>query len=214
MLKVLLYAYESAGICAKLTAETCIQFDSPDSENYRVGTPLCWDDTILSQIDIDRFNIYHICYNAMKRGLYNRVTDWKSVWRLNGIPKGEYTDAYHVDDKKIYIGVHKGCGEDYFRSGISAVMILIPLESQISAKEIGEMFKDSSCDFSMESISAVLTKISKQVSGSISLSYSYTNIISLNLFCCNLGSIITETDICAWPIFDPPLVFRKGLMPV
>lgn len=212
MLKVS-YAYETVETCSKLTASACLQFDSPNAEDYSIGTPQCWDDAFLSKVNIDKYKIFHVCYKLVARGLHNSVTDRKAVWGLNGIPQGKYTDAYNTDAGKLYIGVTCGQGESCFRSDISTVIVLIPHETPTSGKDIGEMFTNTRCDFSTESRNFILKSITEQVNGSIALAYSFADIICLEVFGLCSDNFFSESDISAWPSSDPALVYRKGLMP-
>lgn len=95
-------------------------------ESFGVPVPAIWDERILGNIDIDRYDIYYICTHARRTGQYNRVTDFKRVWKLANLPEGIWDGAYDTGEGRVYWGVYRSRGEAAFRRHLSPTMLLSP----------------------------------------------------------------------------------------
>lgn len=93
------YDLEQKTSYAKILADMCIQFETCGEEDYSIGTPKCWDDAFLNRVNIDDYDVYHICYCLVRTGSYNSVTDYKKIWGLT-----EYLTDYsmaHISLKMV-----------------------------------------------------------------------------------------------------------------
>lgn len=84
------YKLNTACNRVSIEANTCIQFEKSDNESIPIGTPVLWDEALMLKIDIDKYRIYHICCIFVPNGMYSRITDYKKIWKLAGIPPGFY----------------------------------------------------------------------------------------------------------------------------
>ncbi len=65
--------------------------------------------------------------------MYSRITDYKKIWKLAGIPPGFYDGAYTTSHGKMYFGITFGKGRDCFTADTSNLMILVPEGSDFDA---------------------------------------------------------------------------------
>ena len=72
-----------------LSADLTVIFDSADCEDYSPGTPSLWDEYLLSKIDIENYDVFHLFAYIIDRNKQNRITDWKKVWGLSEITEGQ-----------------------------------------------------------------------------------------------------------------------------
>ena len=120
------YKLNTACNRVSIEANTCIQFEKSDDESIPIGTPVLWDEALMLKIDIDKYRIYHICCIFVPNGMYSRITDYKKIWKLAGIPPGFYDGAYTTNHGKMYFGITFGKGRDCFTADTSSLMILVP----------------------------------------------------------------------------------------
>ena len=102
------YKLNTACNRVSIEANTCIQFEKSDDESIPIGTPVLWDEALMLKIDIDKYRIYHICCIFVPNGMYSRITDYKKIWKLAGIPPGFYDGAYTTSHGKMYFGITFG----------------------------------------------------------------------------------------------------------
>lgn len=196
---------------AKILADMCIQFETYGEENYSIGTPQCWDDTFLNRVNIEDYDVYHICYCLVRTGSYNSVTDYKKIRGLTGVATVLFDGTYLTENGKVYFGISCGYGEECFRSDTSSIMILLPKRTPLCMKEIFNLFKMNNCTFFDRSTGDVLSMISEWLKDSIVLRYAWANEISMTIFGHDAERIFNQSDIRTWQTSDSGLVFRKGL---
>ena len=95
------YQVIKAPNCLKLSAEDLICFDRIGDEDFALGTPECWDSEFLKKVNIDQFDLYFIYTKTIPYGQYNRITDYKKIWGLNHLEKGEYDNSYENKRGKV-----------------------------------------------------------------------------------------------------------------
>ena len=95
-----------------------------EDESFDAPVPVIWDERILGGIDIDRYDIYYICTHARRTGQYNRVTDFKRIWKLANLPDGIWDGTYDTDEGRVYWGMYRARGEAEFRRHLSPTMLL------------------------------------------------------------------------------------------
>ena len=196
---------------AKILADMCIQFETYGEEDYSIGTPQCWDDTFLNRVNIDDYDVYHICYCLVLTGSYNSVTDYKKIWGLTGVSTGLFDGTYLTENGKVYFGISCGYGEKCFRSDTSSIIILMPKCTQICVDDIFNLFKTRNCEFSGRSTDDALSTIAEWLKGSIVLRYSWNDEVSMTIFGHDAEKIFNQSDMRTWHMSDSGLVFRKGL---
>lgn len=135
------YKLNTACNRVSIEANTCIQFEKSDDESIPIGTPVLWDEALMLKIDIDKYRIYHICCIFVPNGMYSRITDYKKIWKLAGIPPGFYDGAYTTSHGKMYFGITFGKGRDCFTADTSNLMILVPEGSDFDAATLFEAFR-------------------------------------------------------------------------
>lgn len=206
------YDLEQKTSYAKILADMCIQFDTYGEEDYNIGTPQCWDDMFLNRVNIDDYDVYHICYCLVRTGSYNSVTDYKKIWGLTGVSTGLFDGTYLTENGKVYFGISCGRGEKCFRSDASSIIILLPKRTPICMEDIFNLFKIKSCEFFDGSTDVALSTIAEWLKGSIVLRYVWSNEVSMTIFGHDAEKIFNQSDIRTWQMSDSGLVFRKGLL--
>ena len=89
----------------ELTADSYIQFQASGEENVEMGVPKCWPDTILERLSSGSLDVYHIDTAAIPKERVSRVTDYKGVWGILQVPRGEHGGYYDHADTRIYYGI-------------------------------------------------------------------------------------------------------------
>lgn len=157
----------------KLYAEMLVQFENEHNENLQNGTPKWWDDYILQNIELEHYYMYFICSCTMPKGSYNRVTDYKQVWGLNGLEQGIFASTYMNNVGKVYFGIIKAEGQMAFRSNTAATILLVKKEYEIVCKDIFELFQKYQYDFRNvnDSENLTLAEVCKLNKDSVLLQY-------------------------------------------
>lgn len=168
---------------------------SEENDEFILGTPRCWDDTLLTCINCDEYNIYHIFTYTVKKENVNRITDHKGVWGLNGLPMGAYSTYYDTLDKRTYIGVAIGSGQEDFKNNHASLEILLPKAQSIKCFELVDLL----CAQSHHSPPAydldILLKVQRNLSDSIILLYSFYQDAQLVVIG-EKAEMLFDEDIC------------------
>ena len=195
----------------QLHADACISFNHSDFETIHLGTPKCWDETILQRIEIDSYSIIHICGKLVLHGQYNAVTDYGKIWKLFDNPKGIFDDSYASNRGKVYFGILQGNGRECFLSNISAWIILLPKKEQLDPNIVFSQFKKDKVEFIGVDAGRSLEELTRTVPGSIAFLYSRSNGGSLYISGTIAQNIFLPSDLREWPTHNPELLYRKGL---
>lgn len=182
----------------KLSAEALLYFDRIGEEDYTMGVPESWNLEFLKKVNIDQFDLYFICTKTIPHGQYNRVTDYKRVWGLNHLEKGEYDNLYENKRGRVYFGIKKATGKDSFMQGISPVVLLLPSGSEIDFDELFNYFKNSEFDFEIEENEDVLFGIQRIFSESILLRYCVREEVSMSIYGRRAELFFSNEDAQRW----------------
>ena len=195
----------------KLYAEMLVQYENEYCENLQRGTPKWWDDYILQNVEIDDYHIYFICSCVLPRGQYNRVTDYKKVWGLNGIERGIYDNSYMSDSGIVYFGIVQAHGEMAFRSNTASTILLVKKEMDIVCENILEIFQNYEYDFKTMrgSENIMLKSVCELYENSILLRYNYIGEISLDIYGKNIEQTFSKIDISQYDNSEAEVVYRK-----
>lgn len=197
-----------------LSCENILQYKSEDDEfkeEYLAAiTPSCWDETLVSKINLNAYHIYHIYGMQMLHGCYNRISDYKGVCKLSNRPVGIYENAYITPDGKVYWGMSSTLGIEGFYSDISSILIICPQMSNEQCNRIFSVFKKNNYNFSIPASCGLLESISFCCPQSIILSYSSTNESNLIIYPGDTDLDLTESDCMRWEFsVDVQPVFRR-----
>lgn len=178
------YTVERKDSSLKITADAILVFDHNDNEIVHCGTPKWWDDYLTGKINLCNFNIYFLCSHTVPHGQYNRLTDYKKVWGLEGVEKGFYDNYYENNKGRVYFGIKKGDERQSLSNIESSAIILLPKEIKLDANKVFNIFKDNTFDFSENRVNEYLTllKVNSLYGGSILLKYNSTHEVSLLIF--------------------------------
>lgn len=195
----------------KLYTEMLIQYEHTDDEELQNGTPQWWDDYLLRNIDIEKYDIYFICTSTVSHGRHNCITDYKKVWGLNDLERGIYHNTYVNDCGKVYWGMIKTQGERAFRSSIGSTILLVEKDRKISCADIFSVFQKNRSDFrkpfALEDRS--LLQIHEMDPNSILLRYNSCGEISLNIYGTNVTDIFAGFDISKFDSQNDTVIYRK-----
>lgn len=195
----------------KLYTEMLVQYEHASDENLQTGTPQWWDNYLLCNIDIERYDIYFICTNTVPHGRYNCITDYKKVWGLNDLEEGIYDNTYINDYGKVYWGIAKTQGEDAFRSSIGSTILLVERDREISCVDIFKIFQKNRCDFrkpfDLEDLS--LSQIYEMNPDTILLRYNCNSEISLNIYGTDVEDIFSTLNISEYNNQNEMTIYRK-----
>lgn len=196
-----------------LSANASLLFDKPGSETINFGTPKCFDNTLIQRLAIEEFSIIHICSKFIAHGFYNSITDYKGIWNMIGLSRGEFDGSYITKKGKVYFGIKCGKGKTCFFSDTSAIMLLVPNELQINNEDIFQRFKKNKVDFSDRAeINKTLHELVESCQGTLAIHYDVGGERAIDLFGIGCKTIFKEDDFKKWPTHDPELIYRKGLV--
>lgn len=194
----------------ELHTERLVQFKNKYSENIQNGTPKWWDEYVLQNIDVDDYHIYFICSCTVPEGKYNRITDYKKIWGLNGLDKGIYDNAYMNRAGKVYFGIFQAHGETAFRSSTASTILLTKKECKFVCKDIFELFKRYQYDFRNQIDSKdLMTQVCMLNKGSILLRYSCIGEISLNIYGENVEHQFSDMDVSKYNEREAEVIYRR-----
>lgn len=206
------YKLNTACNRVSIEANTCIQFEKSDNESIPIGTPVLWDEALMLKIDIDKYRIYHICCIFVPNGMYSRITDYKKIWKLAGIPPGFYDGAYTTSHGKMYFGITFGKGRDCFTADTSNLMILVPEGSDFDAATLFEAFRSEKVERTDEKLCAILERTVSQENEAFAFLYKHDFGGSLKIFGKFAERFFSAEEIMTWQTEDPALIRRRGLM--
>lgn len=192
----------------KLSAEALVCFDRIGEEDYALGIPKCWDLEFLKKIDVNQFDLYLIYAKTIPHGQYNRFTDYKKVWGLSHLEKGEYDNSYENEKGRVYVGIKKARGSESFIKGTSSIVLLIPTGKEINCDTILNCLKNSQFNFELEQDQDVLSAIHQAVSGSMVLRYSICERASMSICGRNVESFFNEDDIQRWDAKEQKVLLK------
>ncbi len=177
-----------------LRADSILEVE--ENESFIVPYPTIWDDQILRSINIDEYDIYYICTHSCRFGQYNRVTDFKKVWKLENIPSGIKDGFYDVDEGRVYWGVYKTHGEKGFRMHLSSTTILSLRSSQSQDLDlIYKFWKEKRLGFNKPLSDQLINDLGLLVNDSYVLHYngSYSTPI-LKIYGSNANSVFASRN--------------------
>lgn len=207
MLEFKNYSLDCRKDYSKLRVDSIVHFDDK-TESYSNGTPLCWDLSFLSRICIENYSIYHICIKTISNGNYNSVTDFKKIWKLNGIKQGIYDNSYLNKSGKVYLGITQAQGIDGFMLNHSSLIVLVPKDNTFHVAEIFNLFAKVEYDFILGVNNTLLLKLYSSTTGAIVLYYCTTNETSLTIVGKNAENLFSNSDILNWEAKRSDSIYR------
>ena len=180
-----------------LSANPTIVFDSATLENYSPGYPAFWDEYFLSKIAIENYAIVQFFAHIIPNNERSRISDYKKVWGLSGIPKGLSDLSYSTDVQTVYLGVSLAYGEESFRNNCSSLMLLVSKESQFDFNMPLEAFARHRCCFSANEISNLISDICRHIPNAIGLWYSVQEYSILTIWGNEISAIFSSTELSA-----------------
>lgn len=192
------YQVEKASNYIKLSAEVLLIFDKNGDEDFKFELPECWNLDFLERINIKQFDLYYIYTKTIPYGQYNRITDYKKIWGLNHLEKGEYDNSYNNERGRVYFGIKKDNGPKTLVQNTSSIVLLIPIGKLIDYDKLFNCFKNSQFDFETNDNGDVLSNIQQLFLESFLLRYCLSGIVSMSIYGQNAESLFDSEDIKRW----------------
>lgn len=186
----------------KLSADIVLFFDKFGDEDFAFEAPKCWDSEFLKKINIDQFDLYFIYAKTIPHGQYNRITDYKKIWGINHLSRGEYDNSYDNKRGKVYFGVKKAKGEKAFMQKTSPMVLLLPIGNEINYDILFNGFKNSRFDFETEEGCNVLSDIQRTFAESYLLRYHLCGTVSMSIYGQNAESLFCSEDTKRWEVIN------------
>ncbi|MEI3239314.1 MAG: hypothetical protein V8S32_04605 [Lachnospiraceae bacterium] len=120
----------------RISCDVLFVFEHTDEE-IDFATPAYWDEVI--QSFFTSYSMYEIYKEARWRSNCNRVTDYKQVWGLLDLAKGEFSGRVECGEKVVYLGLSKSSIQQLNTSKAGAYL-LIPTEHEAEIEEIWNYF--------------------------------------------------------------------------
>lgn len=207
------YRLEKFNYGQKLYVDFFLDFQNQDEEpeHITIGTPKCWDESFLSRIKIDNFDIYFLCTCFVPHNRVNRITEYKRIWGLCNLSQGIYENTYDIDKGKIYFGIVKSNGENGFKSNTSPIMLLVPKTQDFSIDRLFDCFIEEKYNFIDDLTQSFLMRINQIVPNSILLRYCVSPTISLSIYGKNMQNLFNEQDVLQWEHCDTVATYKGFL---
>ncbi len=168
------YKFEKLPEAVRFSAQRLISMFKDDF--IRGETPICWDNTVSTLIGFANMKAYTVWHKAIPLKDCTSITDYKKVWKLLDVEKGEYDTSYTVcnenSEMKIYVGIKRITGSECSGHNSSNVIIYIPYSYEFDFNLIFENLKEGQYDFSPFNYSDVLSGIATDTPGMFILHYS------------------------------------------
>ena len=123
-----------------LSAEPLIQYRDSRDESIRIVPPSSWTRLLYSNLhgkDYVCYLTYGIC---LPRGMCNRITDYKKVWGLLHLPKGDFDGDYNVGSNRVYFGVVKQTLQTYLDNPFQRTAIISPSGLTVQYQDVFNCF--------------------------------------------------------------------------
>lgn len=108
--------------------------------------PKRWNEALHDKIDFEKYDQYSVCTHECLHGFYNRLTDYKGIWKLLGIADGIADCSYDVNKGRVYWGITKTLNL-YQQCHIRNVAILLPRGKSLPIDEIKQLWEDKQIGF-------------------------------------------------------------------
>lgn len=146
----------------------------------------------LSFCNCDQYYIY-----VLKVPCYNRITDYKKIWKLGGFTeKGLFDGYYDCKNERIYFGVSKGELPHTPNVSLDMVTLSVPNDTEFSIEKVFEVFKNN-CFYTnkdKQEIIDTLTQLQCSVSNSIII-YEVPHQVEIYLFGHNIENKFNLSDL-------------------
>lgn len=137
-------------------------------DEFFSGTPECWDQVIYEVMGSLRLIPYYIYHEFVPLNQCNTVTDYKKIWGLKNIERGECDISYTVSRGKMYLGIKKGTPNICVPANI---ILYLPSSEIDKADTAINLMKETSYDFAEVSYSCVLQRITEMIPGAYLFHY-------------------------------------------
>ena len=193
----------------ELTADSLLQFEHALDEDYRPGTPKCWDDTLIKRTPMDDFDVYHLCIHTVAHGAHNRITDYRKIWGLQNIAPGIYDGSYDCSRGRVYFGITKKPAATGFRLPTSSLMVLLPNGQTLDPERLFSLFRNRSFDFTDPHYREIFRDMQNLVPNALVLYYSAEQ-PALSIWGCE-RDLFTMQDGEDWNASESPAVYRMPI---
>lgn len=166
--------------------------------SFELGTPICWDETLLSRLCFTGYINYHIFSHTIAREKVNRITDYKKVWGLCNIPEGVYSNYYDNSASRTYFGIDVSHDDIGFRSRSSSVIVLCPNDQMIPYETLFSFFCNSKNNYFESPNFTHLKSISDLLPKCIVLHYSFNGYAQLIVLGNSVESLFYNNDCSVW----------------
>lgn len=177
-------------------------------ENFSLGTPECWDKAVNEVMEPLRLVPYYIYHEIVPLNQCNSITDYKKIWGLKNIERGESDVSYNLPHKKIYLGIKK-CTPNI---SISANIVLyLPESTKRNLDSVINLLRENCYEFCETSHSYVLQEITNIIPGAYILHYYVKDSMCCLIIYGNNSDLLFENKLIANYNENTSPVYRVGL---
>lgn len=192
------YTLESNCDYLKLSVETLLEIPNAGNEDFLLGTPKCWDETLLERLSIDQYDIYFLCAHFVPHNEVSRITDYRKIWGLCNLLPGNYENAYDNEHGRIYFGIVKTDGAKGFSIGISPFLLLVPKGRNFTLEHLFHCFLEEKYNFEGDISLSLISRIKQVIHDGILLHYCIFPQISLSIYGKDVQMLFDEQDCLEW----------------
>ena len=171
----------------RLSCSFGIEYIHSDNEPIAFGTPSYWDVAIGKYCN-SSYCVYGFYWKTLPRNRCNRITDYKQIWGLLGIPKGLMESKLDFDSEQLYAGMVP-YGSRRLLECDAPVCFLIPKKGVEDVNEIWKCFLAGLTGCTQENILTALRQVVHCFPTVIALLYQCVQEAMLTVVCHNPEAI-------------------------
>lgn len=165
-----------------------------DERFERLSIPSWWETAICRKLDIfTSYTAYYCCIYALPHGFYNKVTDYKGIWKLAGLPQGNREFSYDVDEGRVYGGFIEEKHPIKLRHDAN-VVILLPKEEKLDDAGCIQLWKAHQIGFMKHPSSTFFTELRNLLPQAYILHYEETGEAALEVWGKDVEQRFKEAD--------------------
>ena len=154
--------------------------------------PIQWPEAVHAKIDFEKYDKYCVCIHEIAHGFYNRLTDYKGIWKLLSMPQGITGDAYNVERGRVYWGIME-VPKTLLWYKISNMCFLLPKGSLFPVDELKGVLEEYHIGFGIYPNKSFFKKLLNVIPNSYLMYYKEGLDHKLEIY----GSFVESLFVCA-----------------
>ena len=190
--------------------EICVLENIKDDTILGYKKPRCLMAIVNKKLSVSNINQYSIY--ILKKTVYNRITDYKKIWKLGGFEeKGLFDGYYDSENGRVYLGICKEKKANESNTFLYHVTLMVPSKIDFSFEQVFNVFKKNCfyVDKEKQVIIDTLFQLQKLIKNSIVI-YEYPHRAEICIIGQHIESKFMFSDLPTSEIIET----NRGIEPV